>query len=175
MLGSMAVWMRILGTAQWLLDETGSAYWVGFIGVVQLLVRDTNDVVGRDTGRPVGQKAAHDLLPWSSGCHISCSGCRQCGWPIATSNDVCGIAMLAGRSDARRTRAVALLPIIVPKKDLMSAVSTDTAFSNAAAILGPLLFAGVALSAGLTTVFLLAGLIALTAGCLPLLSAPRSG
>ena len=39
MLGSMAVWMRILGTAQWLLDETGSAYWVGFIGVVQLLVQ----------------------------------------------------------------------------------------------------------------------------------------
>ena len=33
------VWMRILGTAQWLLDETGSAYLVGLIGVVQLVVQ----------------------------------------------------------------------------------------------------------------------------------------
>ena len=39
MLGAMAVWIRILGTAQLLLDETGSAYWVGFIGVVQLMVQ----------------------------------------------------------------------------------------------------------------------------------------
>ena len=38
-LGSIVLWMRILGTAQWLLDETGSAYLVGFIGVVQLFVQ----------------------------------------------------------------------------------------------------------------------------------------
>ena len=38
-IGSIAVWMRILGTAQWLLDETGSAYLVGLIGVVQLFVQ----------------------------------------------------------------------------------------------------------------------------------------
>ncbi len=37
--GSVVVWMRILGTAQWLLDETGSAYYVGLIGVVQLVVQ----------------------------------------------------------------------------------------------------------------------------------------
>ena len=36
---SIVVWMRILGTAQWLLDETGSAYMVGLIGVVQLVVQ----------------------------------------------------------------------------------------------------------------------------------------
>ena len=35
----MVLWMRILGTAQWLLDETGSAVLVGFIGVVQLVVQ----------------------------------------------------------------------------------------------------------------------------------------
>lgn len=33
-LDSIVLWMRILGTAQWLLDETGSAYMVGLIGVV---------------------------------------------------------------------------------------------------------------------------------------------
>jgi len=37
--GSIVSWMRILGTAQWLLDETNSAYLVGLIGVVQLVVQ----------------------------------------------------------------------------------------------------------------------------------------
>ncbi|MCB1683121.1 MAG: hypothetical protein KDI31_01490, partial [Pseudomonadales bacterium] len=36
---TMVVWVRILSTAQWLLDETGSAVLVGFIGVVQLVVQ----------------------------------------------------------------------------------------------------------------------------------------
>ena len=39
MLGSIAFWMRILGTAQWLLEVTDSAYMVGLIGVVQLVVQ----------------------------------------------------------------------------------------------------------------------------------------
>ena len=38
-MGSILSWMRILGTAQWLLDATGSAYLVGLIGVVQLVVQ----------------------------------------------------------------------------------------------------------------------------------------
>ena len=37
--GAVAGWMRILGTAQWLFDETGSAALVGLIGVVQLVVQ----------------------------------------------------------------------------------------------------------------------------------------
>ena len=36
---STALWMRILGTSQWLFDETGSAVLVGAIGVVQLVVQ----------------------------------------------------------------------------------------------------------------------------------------
>ena len=38
MTGAIATWMRILGTAQWLLDETGSAVMVGMIGVIQLVI-----------------------------------------------------------------------------------------------------------------------------------------
>ncbi|MFK7916261.1 MAG: hypothetical protein AB8B93_20275, partial [Pseudomonadales bacterium] len=36
---SIVVWLRILGTAQWLLEETGSATMVGMIGIVQLVVQ----------------------------------------------------------------------------------------------------------------------------------------
>ena len=39
MAGSIASWMRILGTAQWLLEETGSAAMVGVIGIVQLVIQ----------------------------------------------------------------------------------------------------------------------------------------
>ncbi len=62
----------------------------------------------------------------------------------------------------------ALVPIIIPNKDLMLAASTDTASANAAAIAGPLMFAFVAVTLGLTEVFLLAGLIALAASLIPL-------
>ena len=39
MSASVVVWLRILSTAQWLYDETGSAALAGVIGVVQLLVQ----------------------------------------------------------------------------------------------------------------------------------------
>ena len=168
MLGSMAVWMRILGTAQWLLDETGSAYWVGFIGVVQLLVQIPMTLWAGTLADRWDRKRLMTFSHGIAGATLVALGVANAAGLLQPLMMYVGIAMLAGVQTLAGPARSALLPIIVPKKDLMSAVSTDTAFSNAAAILGPLLFAGVALSAGLTTVFLLAGLIALTAGCLPL-------
>ncbi len=173
MLGSMAVWMRILGTAQWLLDETGSAYWVGFIGVVQLLVQIPMTLWAGTLADRWDRKRLMTFSHGVAGATLVALGVANALGLLQPLMMYVGIAMLAGVQTLAGPARSALLPIIVPKKDLMSAVSTDTAFSNAAAILGPLLFAGVALSAGLTTVFLLAGLIALTAGCLPLFISAR--
>ena len=39
MTGGVASWLRILGFSQWLLDETGSPFLVGLIGIVQLVVQ----------------------------------------------------------------------------------------------------------------------------------------
>ena len=39
MASSIGSWLRILGTAQWLLEDTNSAWLVGVIGFVQLVVQ----------------------------------------------------------------------------------------------------------------------------------------
>ena len=39
MASSIGSWLRILGTAQWLLGDTNSAWLVGVIGFVQLVVQ----------------------------------------------------------------------------------------------------------------------------------------
>jgi MFS family permease len=62
----------------------------------------------------------------------------------------------------------ALMAVAVPRDQLMRAASTDNATGNTAAILGPLLFAGLTLTAGLTTAFAVAAGLSLLAMLLPL-------
>ena len=57
------------------------------------------------------------------------------------------------RSDSRRPSRAALIPRVFPEREIMAAASTDTASQNLAAIIGPLLFAFVAVNWGLTAVF----------------------
>ena len=169
MLGSMAVWMRILGTAQWLLDETGSAYWVGFIGVVQLMVQIPMTLWAGTLADRWDRKRLMTFSHGVTGLTLLGLGALNASGELQPLIMYLGIAILAGVQMLAGPARSALLPIIIPKKDLMLAVSTDTASSNSAAILGPLLFAAVALNANSTAVFLLAGSLALCAGCMPLL------
>jgi len=168
MLGSMAVWMRILGTAQWLLDETGSAYWVGFIGVVQLMVQIPMTLWAGTLADRWDRKRLMIFSHGVTGLTLLGLGALNASGELQPLIMYLGIAILAGVQMLAGPARSALLPIIIPKKDLMLAVSTDTASSNSAAILGPLLFAAVALNANSTAVFLLAGSLALGAGCMPL-------
>ena len=78
-----------------------------------------------------------------------------------------GIAITAATHMLASPARSALLPIIIPERELMLAASTDTASSNAAAIAGPLIFAIVAVTANLTAVFILAGSISLISSLLP--------
>ena len=159
--------MRILGTAQWLLDETGSAYWVGLIGVVQLIVQIPTTLWAGTLADRWDRKRLMTFSYRVTGITLVALGVLN-GCDLLTPAMVyLGIAVLAGTQMLSGPARSALLPIIVPDKDLMLAVSTDTASSNSAAIIGPLLFAVVALSAGLTSVFILAGILALGASLLP--------
>jgi MFS family permease len=167
MLGAMAVWMRILGTAQWLLDETGSAYWVGFIGVVQLMVQIPMTLWAGTLADRGDRKRLMTFSHGVTGITLVGLGILNAFGVLEPTVMYLGIAILAGVQMLSGPARSALLPIIIAKKDLMLAVSTDTASSNSAAILGPLLFAVVALNANPTVVFLLAGSLALTAACLP--------
>jgi predicted MFS family arabinose efflux permease len=78
-----------------------------------------------------------------------------------------GIAITAATHMLASPARSALVPIIIPERELMLAASTDTASSNAAAIAGPLIFAFVAFTADLTAVFILAGSISLISSLLP--------
>ena len=78
-----------------------------------------------------------------------------------------GIAITAATHMLASPARSALVPIIIPERQLMLAASTDTASSNAAAIAGPLIFAFVAITADLTAVFFLAGSISLISSLLP--------
>ncbi len=168
MMGSIAVWMRILGTAQWLLDETGSAAMVGVIGVVQLVIQIPTTLWSGTLADRIDRKQLLFISYALTAMTLFVMAIlNQSGWlnsllvylAVAISS---ATYMLVGPA---RT---ALIPVIFPEKDLMLATSTDTATHNVAAIAGPLLFAVVATSFGLTAVFAVAGLSAGLAMLMPL-------
>ncbi len=169
MSGSIISWMRILGTAQWLLDETGSAYLVGLIGVVQLVVQIPFTLWAGTLADRVNRKT---LMAVSYGLFSA----TLFGLGVLNYLDLVTptivyivVAVTAATHMLVSPPRSALIPIVVPEKDLMLAVSTDTASSNAAAIIGPLIFAFIAVAFDLTTVFLVAGIIGVIATLTPLL------
>ena len=168
-IGSIAFWMRILGTAQWLLEETGSAYMVGLIGVVQLIVQLPITLWAGTLADRVDRKRLMSLAHGATGvslvtlCVLSSTNALT---PVLV---YVGIAITAGTHMLASPARGALLAAVVPEGKLMLASSTDTASANAAAIAGPLLFAGIVLTADLTTVFLTAGCLALVNAILPML------
>ena len=169
MTGSIAVWMRILGSAQWLLEETGSAAMVGLIGVVQLVIQIPSTLWAGTLADRIDRKK---LLIFSYGLTaltlVSLAVLSQVGWltPLLV---YLAVAISAATHMLVGPARTALIPIIFPEKDLMLATSTDTATHNVAAIVGPLIFAYVATSFDLTVVFSVAGLAASMAMLMPAL------
>ena len=162
MTGGVASWLRILGFSQWLLDETGSPFLVGLIGIVQLVVQlpstlwagtlaDRND-------RKVILAAAHGItfIVLALVAAVNSSNLLTPGFIYLAIAIASGAQTLGGPSRA------ALIPRVFPEREIMAAASTDTASQNLAAIIGPLLFAFVAVNWGLTAVFFTCAIL-----CLP--------
>ena len=168
-IGSIAFWMRILGTAQWLLEETGSAYMVGLIGVVQLIVQLPMTLWAGTLADRVDRKRLMSLAHGATGVSLVTLGVLSSTNALTPALVYVGIAITAGTHMLASPARGALLAAVVPEGKLMLASSTDTASANAAAIAGPLLFAGIVLTADLTTVFLTAGFLALVNAILPML------
>lgn len=166
--GSIVVWLRILGTAQWLLDETGSAVLVGLIGVVQLVVQVPALLWGGTLADRVDRKRLIAAAQAVTAVVLLLLGFLNAQKLLTPPMVYLGIAFTAMSQMLSSPARSALVPIIIPGPHLLLATSTDTASQNAAAIAGPLLFAAVAVSAGLSATFLLGGTIALVASLLPL-------
>ena len=162
MTGGVASWLRILGFSQWLLDETGLPFLVGLIGIVQLVVQLPSTLwagtLADRTDRKIILAAAHGitfivlaLVSAFNSSNVLTPGLIYLAIAIAS-----GAQTLGGPSRA------ALIPGVFPEKEIMAAASTDTASQNLAAIIGPLLFAFVAVNWGLTAVFFTCAIL-----CLP--------
>lgn len=168
MMGSIAVWMRILGTAQWLLEETGSAAMVGVIGVVQLVIQIPTTLWSGTLADRIDRKQLLFISYALTAMTLFVMAIlNQSGW-LTSLLVYLAVAISSATYMLVGPARTALIPVIFPEKDLMLATSTDTATHNVAAIAGPLLFAVVATSFGLTAVFAVAGLSAGLAMLMPL-------
>ena len=164
---AIVLWMRVLGTAQWILDETGSAYLVGLIGVVQLVVQIPVTLWAGTLADRMDRKRLMTLAHGTTAITLLSLGILNWQGLLTPTLIYLGIAITAGTHMLASPARSALIPIVVPQKDLLLAASTDTASQNASAIAGPLLFAFVAVMTDLTIVFMLGGLIALASAVLP--------
>jgi len=167
--GSVVTWMRILGTSQWILDETGSAFLVALIGVVQLVVQIPITLWAGTLADHVDRKRLLNISHGITAATLIGLGLANASGILSPFFVYVGIAITAATHMMASPAASAMIPVIIPGKDLILANSTDTALRNVAAIVGPLLFAAIATTMGITTVFVAAGSIALLAALSPLL------
>ncbi|MCB1686604.1 MAG: MFS transporter, partial [Pseudomonadales bacterium] len=154
--------------AQWLLDETGSAVLVGFIGVVQLVVQIPALLWGGALADRIDRKRLMTLANATTCLAMLALGLLNSANLLTPMMVYVGIALTAASQMLASPARSAMVPIVIPTRHLMLAASTDTASQNAAAIAGPLLFAVVAVSFGITASFFTAAAIALLSAVLPL-------
>ncbi len=164
---ALVSWMRILATAQWLFDETGSAALVGVIGAVQLVVQVPALLWGGVLADRIDRKRLMVIANVLTTVTLLGLGALDALEVLTPFVVYVGIAITASAQMVASPARSALVPIVMPQRLLLLAASTDTASQNAAAIVGPLLFAVIAVHAGLTEVFLIAGLVSLVSSLLP--------
>lgn len=162
------VWLRILSTAQWLFEETGSAVLVGLIGVVQLVVQIPALLWGGVLADHIDRKRLMTLANGVTSAALLALGLLDASGLLTPAAVYVGIALTAFSQMLASPARAALVPIVIPSRQLLLASSTDTASQNAAAIAGPLLFAGIVALADLTTVFFVAAAISLLSTVAPL-------
>lgn len=164
---TIAVWLRILATAQWLLDETGSAAMVGVIGVVQLVVQVPALLWGGALADRFDRKRLMMFANAGTAIAMLLLGVLNASGQLTPAIVYVGIALTAASQMFATPARSAMVPIVIPEKHLLLAASTDTASQNGAAIAGPLLFAAIAVGSGLTAAFFTAAAVSLVAALMP--------
>ena len=164
---SIVVWMRILGTSQWILDDTGSAFLVAVIGIVQLVVQFPITLWAGTLADHLDRKQLMSISHGITAITLLALGLCNAVDFLNPFFVYVGIAIMAATHMLASPAGSAMVAVIIPEKDLMPANSTETALRNIAAIVGPLLFAVIASTLGLTWVFLAGGLITAVAALAP--------
>ncbi len=167
MAGSIGSWLRILGTAQWLLDHTGSAWQVGAIGFVQLIVQFPSLLWGGTLADRIDRKKLLQLSNTVTALALMALGGLFYMGELTPLWVYAGVALTAMSAVVASPARSALVPVVVPRRLLLPAASIETASQNIAAIVGPLVFAAIAATAGLGAVLAAAGSLFLCAALVP--------
>ncbi len=166
MASSIGSWLRILGTAQWLLEDTGSAWQVGAIGVVQLMVQFPALLWGGTLADRFDRKRLLQLSNAATALALLALGGLLLLDGLTPAVVYGGVALTAISHVLAAPARSALVPMVVPRRLLLPAASIETASQNVAAIIGPLIFAALAATAGLGAVLMTGGLLFLCAALL---------
>ncbi len=171
-LGSLAsivgVQLRLLVTAVFIFEATGSAVQLGLIGAVQLVVQVPALLFGgtladhADRKRLMAGTEAVSAALIAAAAVLAVAG-RLAPWHVYLVIAVTSVSGVFG-SPARS----ALTRTVVPRTHLMHAVTTNTVTQQAGAIIAPLLFAGVVSWLGLTAAFVVTTFVSLPSILLPL-------
>ena len=113
-IGSIAFWMRILGTAQWLLEETGSAYMVGLIGVVQLIVQLPITLWAGTLADRVDRKRLMSLAHGATGVSLVTLGVLSSTTALTPVLVYVGVSITSGTHMLANPASGALLAAVVP-------------------------------------------------------------
>lgn len=161
--------MRILVTGQWLFEETGSAALFGVIGAVQLAVQIPALLWGGALADYLNRKHVVAVAHAVTFAVLLVLGLLATADLLTVWQIYVAIAITAATQVVSQPAAAALTPAVVPRRHLMLAITTETATMNGAgAILGPLIFAGVAETFGLTAAFFVTAGTTAPAALLPL-------
>lgn len=165
---TILLWIRILSTAQWIQDETGNPAALGMIGIVQLVVQIPALLYGGALSDRIDRKRLMFAANGVSLVTLLALGVLDAGGLLTLPIVYAAIAVAAAAQMMVNPARSALVPATVPERHIMLAVTTDTATQNAAMIIGPLIFAGVAGFFDLTAAFFVGALVAVPAMAAPL-------
>ena len=160
--------MRILVTAQWLFEATGSPAQLGLIGGVQLVVQIPALLWGGALADYMNRKRLVAVAHAVTLAVLLALGFLSAGGLLSVWQVYVAIGITGATQVISQPAAAALTPAVVPRRHVMLAITSDTATMNAGSILAPLLFAGVAEGAGLTAAFFVAAGATVPAAVLPL-------
>ena len=160
--------LRLLVTAVWLFEATGSAAQLGLIGAIQLVVQIPALLFGGTLADRIDRKLlmagtqAITFLVIGAMALAASAGSLE-PWHVYLATAATSVTTVLGQP-ARG----ALTAAVVPTSHLMHAVTTNNVTIQLGSVAAPLIFAGVAETAGLTVVFFIAAGTALASVGLPL-------
>jgi predicted MFS family arabinose efflux permease len=184
-LGSFATrQLRLLVSAVWLFEETGSAEQVGLLGAVQLVMQLPALLYGGTLADRLDRRRLMAAMEVVTFAVLAVLALLAVSDRLTPAHIYLGTAITAVSAVLGQPARNALTPMVVPRSHIVHAVTTNNVMQQVAAVIAPLLFAVVAEGIGLTAAFVTAAIVAAPSVALPLLigavgkpetpSAPRS-